>query len=245
MKLRFRYAFLGLLLGLGAPLGSLAWRAATQYSGSLALTLLTEWQSSRYYYLYMTFGTVTAFCLYGLLLGRRDEDLVDLSITDGLTGLYNHRYLHERLDQEIERSARYHYPITCLMIDIDDFKTINDRFGHPFGDQVLAGTARLIAKTVRRTDIAGRYGGEEFLVIMPQTDTRVALPLAQRLLKVVEQKTFLSKRTTAHVTVSIGLAMFPDPGRGVKTKSALLSASDQALYKAKIAGKNQALVWTP
>src|SRR5262249_11896709 len=139
-----------------------------------------EWGSASYYYLYMTIGTVMAFGAFGLVLGRHQEFLNDLSITDGLTNLFNHRYLQEQLTHEIRRSDRYHTPLTCLMLDIDDFKKVNDRHGHLFGDEVLGTVARLIRESVRATDLVGRYGGEEFLVIMPETTRAAAIPLAER-----------------------------------------------------------------
>jgi len=208
-------------------------------------TLALEWQTARYYYVYMTFGSVIAFGLFGLLLGRHDESLNDLSITDGLTGLYNHRYLHEQLAREIRRSDRYRAPLTCLMLDIDDFKKVNDQWGHPFGDAVLAKTAGLIRETVRTTDTVGRYGGEEFLVMMPQTSREAALLLAERIRRTVEAYPFSLGDGMVHVTLSIGLATYPSLTLGVRNKSALLSAADQALYKAKRTGKNRTVVWQP
>ena len=243
MRLRTRYTMLAVLLGFGAPLGSLAWRTFTGYQGSIVSALTTEWRSATFYYVYMTVGTIVVFGLYGLLLGRHDEKLSTLSTTDGLTGVYNHRYLHERLAVELLRSNRYHSPLTCLMIDIDDFKKVNDRHGHPSGDVVLATTARLIQDTVRETDLVGRYGGEEFLVIMPQTTSEAALLLAGRILKNVWDHEYQEEAGTFRITVSIGLATYPAPELGVKSKSGLLSAADQALYKAKLSGKNQAADW--
>lgn len=233
----------GGIWGLGAPLGSLAWRIVSHWPVPLRATIVTEWQTASYYYLYMTIGTVASFSLFGYIRGRHAEKLNRLSITDGLTGIYNHRYLQENLKHEIERSHRYVTPLTCLMIDIDDFKKINDQHGHPFGDEVLKTIAGLISRAVRRTDEVGRYGGEEFLVIMPQTTTEAAQPLAERILKTVADCTFASEGDTVSVTVSIGLATYPFPKDNSLSKTSLLSAADQALYRAKQAGKNRAVVW--
>jgi diguanylate cyclase (GGDEF)-like protein len=243
MAMRRRYAILGMLWGLGAPLGSLAWRVVASGPPNIALTLAHEWQTAAYYYVYMTVGTIVAFGIFGYAVGRRDEALDNLSMTDGLTGLYNHRYVQEQLSQEIKRSDRYHSPLTCLMIDLDDFKQVNDHYGHPLGDIVLKTTGQLISTSVRQTDIVGRYGGEEFLILMPHTNTETAHPLAQRILKTVQSHAFSANGDIFHITLSIGLATYPSPVAGIKTKSALLSAADQALYRAKRTGKNQTVIW--
>ncbi len=244
MRYRMRYALVGVILGLGAPAGSLVWRVLIPTHHDLIVSFLREWRQSSYFYSYMTVGTMTAFAVFGYVLGWRSEGLSRFAITDGLTGLYNHRYLHERLDQEIERSNRYHAPLTCLLLDIDDFKKVNDLYGHPFGDRVLVGIAQLILETVRRTDLVGRYGGEEFLVIMPQTDAEAALPIAQRIVGASGGHTFVFKGiVSTKTTVSVGLATYPSLEHGVKDKSSLLSAADQSLYKAKRTGKNKAVVW--
>src|SRR6185312_17084930 len=132
MRLRTRYTWLGIFLGLGAPLGSLACRVLMRYDDGILPTLASEWRSAAYYYIYMTVATAVAFGLFGFVLGRRDEGLNDLSIKDGLTGIYNHRYMHEHLAVEMQRADRYHTPLACLMLDIDDFKKVNDQYGHPF-----------------------------------------------------------------------------------------------------------------
>src|ERR1039457_6088079 len=137
MRYRTRYALAGGILGLGAPIGALIWRVLLPVDREIIAHFLREWQQASYFYSYMTVGTVCAFALFGFVVGQRSEGLGWRAITDGLTGIYNHRYLHERLAQEIERSDRYHTPLTCLMLDLDDFKKVNDDFGHPFGDQVL------------------------------------------------------------------------------------------------------------
>jgi diguanylate cyclase (GGDEF)-like protein len=244
MRYRTRYALAGGILGLGAPIGSLVWRVLIPTHHGLLSGLLQEWRQASYFYSYMTIGTVTAFASFGYVLGRLSEGLNRFAITDGLTGAYNHRYLHERLEQEIERSSRYHAPLTCLMLDIDDFKKVNDLCGHPFGDQVLVDITRLIHETVRRTDLVGRYGGEEFLVIMPQTNTEEALPIAQRIVSAIRDHSFVFKGIVSmRTTVSVGLATYPSPEHGVTGKSSLLSAADQSLYTAKRTGKNKTVVW--
>ena len=244
MRSHSRFALIGVLLGLGAPLGSLLLRVLLQPHAGVLTTLTREWQTADFYYVYMTIGTIAAFGLFAYILGRLNDSLRDLSVTDGLTKLYNHRYLQEQLTHEMERSDRYASPVTCLMLDIDDFKKINDLYGHPFGDVVLIETAEILHATMRRTDIAGRYGGEEFLIIMPETDADAAFPIAQRIVSSVREHSFVFKGILSmRLTISIGLATYPLPESGVRSKDSLLSATDQALYKAKRAGKNQVVVW--
>lgn len=246
MRYRMRYALAGAILGLGAPIGALIWRVLIPIDREIISHFLREWQQASYFYSYMTVGTVTAFALFGYVVGQRSEGLGWRAITDSLTGMYNHRYLHERLAQEIERSDRYHTSLTCLMLDIDDFKKVNDVYGHPFGDLVLQGTAQLIHETVRRTDLVGRYGGEEFLVIMPQAHSEEALPIAQRIVSAISDHDFVFKGIVSmRTTLSVGLATYPSIEHGIKNKSSLLSAADQALYKAKRLGKNRTVVWQP
>ncbi len=244
MRYRTWYAMIGAILGLGAPVGSLILRVLIPTHHGLRAALLQEWGQASFFYIYMTIGTMTAFALFGYLLGRRSEGLNQSAITDGLTGAYNHRYLHERLEQEIERSDRYQAPLTCLILDVDDFKKVNDLCGHPFGDTVLVEITRLIHETVRRTDLVGRYGGEEFLVIMPQTNAEEALPIAQRIVSLIADHPFVFKGIISMcVTISIGLATYPSLEHDITNKSSLLSAADQSLYKAKRTGKNKAIVW--
>jgi len=257
MAYQNRYGWLGALLGLGAPLGALVWRFVKTGPDGLLAWLQNEWLQVGDFYVYMTLGTVTAFAVFGYILGRRSEVLKEeneetkgtvsalnvLAITDGLTGLYNHRYLHEMLKQEVERVERYKTPLTCLMLDIDNFKSINDSHGHPFGDHVLASMAAIIREHVRRIDIVGRYGGEEFMVLMPHASAEVAEVIAERIRKAVEGFAFTTQDITARITLSIGLATYPNPAAGIIDKDTFLNAADQALYRAKSAGKNRLVIY--
>lgn len=165
------------------------------------------------------------------------RSLEQLAITDGLTGIFNHRYFQMRLENEVKRAARYKLPFALLMIDLDHFKNINDRYGHATGDQVLAEVASLLKRSVRETDITARYGGEEFTIILTQTALADAVLTADRLRKTIAEYTYeTAEGVPLQVTVSIGVAAFPDHG---SSREGLLQASDRALYAAKNAGRNR------
>jgi two-component system cell cycle response regulator len=166
-----------------------------------------------------------------------NKRLKKLSITDGLTELFNHRHVHQLLHDEFERSARTGEPIAVAMMDLDRFKNINDTYGHPTGDVVLYETARIIKETAREIDMPGRYGGEEFIAILPGTEEESAEHFAERVRQAVEAYVFRDGATEIRMTVSCGVASFPAPG--VDEPEALLKAADEALYQAKHGGRNQ------
>jgi diguanylate cyclase (GGDEF)-like protein len=160
------------------------------------------------------------------------------AITDGLTGLYNHRYFQDRLEEELERSQRYGQPVALLMIDLDDFKRYNDANGHIAGDVLLADVAKMLRRTVRKVDVVARYGGEEFAVILPATRKKGALIIANRLCQKAASTKFPNQEVMPRkaITISIGLAVYPDDA---KDKAKLIDMADKALYHSKKAGKNQ------
>jgi diguanylate cyclase (GGDEF)-like protein len=168
-----------------------------------------------------------------------NKRLKKLSITDGLTELYNHRHVHQLLHDEFERSARTGEPIAVAMMDLDRFKSINDTYGHPTGDVILYETARIIKETAREIDMPGRYGGEEFIAILPGTEEESAEHFAERVRHAVESHIFRDGATEVRMTVSCGVASFPAPG--VDAPEALLKAADEALYQAKHGGRNQVI----
>jgi len=169
--------------------------------------------------------------------------LMERANTDGLTGLYNHRYFHERLSQELKRAIRYGHPLSLFMIDLDGFKAVNDRMGHPAGDMILRNVAKIILSNVRETDICVRYGGDEFAVILPETDLDEALALAERVRRVVDSDPTLSvgqegEGGGAHwkITLSIGAAECP---RHARQRDALVAAADISMYHAKSISENR------
>jgi diguanylate cyclase (GGDEF)-like protein len=162
---------------------------------------------------------------------RLYEDARNLADRDPLTGFYNHRFLHERLGEEVVRTQRARRSMSVLMLDLDDFKLVNDTFGHLFGDRVLTWTAELIRSTLRASDIPARYGGDEFAIILPETDADEARIAADRILNAFRDNAFVGElRGPVPIGASIGVATFPADGR---TATELIAAADQALYRVK------------
>jgi diguanylate cyclase (GGDEF)-like protein len=168
-------------------------------------------------------------------LERANAVLEQLSVTDGLTGLYNHRHLQAQLLREAKRAERSGDPLCLLLVDVDDFKQLNDRLGHSAGDRVLQEIAKSMREQVRETDYLARYGGEEFVLLLPNTGLEGALALAEKVRGAVETLAtpVIGPQGRAQVTVSIGLALY------AKGPEATFDAADRALYEAKAAGKNR------
>ncbi|OQX53413.1 MAG: hypothetical protein B5M48_03455 [Candidatus Omnitrophica bacterium 4484_213] len=165
-------------------------------------------------------------------IGQKDL-YQEMAIIDGLTGLYNRRHLDEMLTREIERARRYRQPLALLMMDIDDFKKYNDTHGHLAGDKLLKDLAKLLLNAVRAADMIFRYGGEEFVVVLPHTFKQEAVEVAKRILNLDKRK--------LPATISIGLAYFLDE---VLSKDELIAQADSALYQAKRLGKKQICLYT-
>lgn len=158
-----------------------------------------------------------------------------LAMTDQLTGLFNRRYFSSVFEKEFSRTMRYNHPASCLMIDIDHFKRINDEYGHHAGDQVLKEISQIMTDCLRKSDTLARWGGEEFIILLPETTKENALQVASRILNSVSTQKFSS--LPGRVTVSIGLAGTPDPN--INDSEKLIAASDRALYEAKNKGRNR------
>jgi len=168
---------------------------------------------------------------------KEKEIYQELALLDGLTKIYNRRYFEEILRREGDRATRYPQKFSLLMIDIDDFKKYNDTYGHLAGDKVLKRIAHIIFYKTLTTDFAARFGGEEFALIVPQTDKKGASVIAARLLDLISNEDFiLDDSTKTKVTVSIGVATFGDDATA---KEGLIQAADKALYQAKKLGKNR------
>ena len=192
-----------------------------------------------------TISDASANTLHNAFLFAQVEDektrLEKLAITDYLTGIYNIRYFYHRIIEEFSRSERYVLPITCLMLDIDFFKKINDSYGHKTGDVVLKEFSLLLKKHVRKSDVLARYGGEEFIVMLPQTTANGAIAEAERIRNAIKTHKFKSLKNQIGITVSIGIATFPNTK--IKTHDDLISASDDALYEAKKSGRDRVIVF--
>ena len=171
-------------------------------------------------------------------LRELNTDLRELASTDGLTGLFNRRYMDITLDGEVSRRNRYSGALSVIMFDIDYFKKINDAYGHQSGDDVLRTLADILQSSVRATDIPGRFGGEEFLIILPETEVKNAQLLAERLRSRIEEVVVQSGNESIKITVSLGIAGVNESIKTVSTEQ-LLAAVDAALYAAKDAGRNQ------
>lgn len=174
-------------------------------------------------------------------LQRANQELLRLSTTDALTGLYNRRYLMDTMNGEFSRARRYWTPLAIMMIDVDHFKLVNDRFGHHVGDEVLEHLGQVLHERTRQSDIAARYGGEELTVLLPQTAPEQALAVAETLRQLIAEKPFVDEDgIEVSVTISIGLACFPD--LGVDSAERLLQYADTALYQAKEQGRNRVVM---
>lgn len=166
--------------------------------------------------------------------------LYEMAITDGMTGLYVHRYFQLALQNEIDRSKRYGKTLSLIMFDIDHFKNFNDTYGHQIGDIVITETATILKGTLRSIDLASRYGGEEFTVILPETEGAAALNVAERLRKLIEAHEYSGYKEPLKVTISLGISVYPEHSL---ERLDLIRKADTALYHSKENGRNCATVY--
>ncbi len=171
-------------------------------------------------------------------LDEARKELQQLAITDGLTGLFNYRYFRSQLDHELERARRHHLELSLIMLDIDFFKNYNDSNGHPAGDIVLKEIADAVQENIRKIDIPCRYGGEEFILILPDTGKTAAVVVAEKIRGLIERMAFKNqeKQPNGQLTISIGVATFPEDG---ETSNKLVEKVDENLYRAKQTGRNK------
>jgi len=189
-------------------------------------------------------AAISSVCLENAI---NRERIILSGLTDSLTGFYNRTYLERRLNEEISRAARYQQPLSCLFLDIDFFKKVNDTYGHASGDRVLREVANRIQNQLRASDIPTRFGGEEFTLLLPQTGCEEALLLAERIRLAVQATPFVMESTEQlKVTISIGvsqlLAHEHQQPQGLGKQ--LLKSADSALYHAKKTGRNKAVLST-
>ncbi len=181
----------------------------------------------------------------GIALERAElfNEINRLAITDSLTGLYNRRYLNNILEDEIKRSSRYNHPLSFVMIDIDHFKFYNDRNGHPMGDQVLRDLAKILKENTREVDVLFRYGGEEFLILVPEANKDEAVVMAERIRSMVKEFRFPMEedQPEGDLTISIGVASYPEDGASGEL---LIEMADRALYQAKRMGRDSVIPYS-
>jgi diguanylate cyclase (GGDEF)-like protein len=196
--------------------------------------------------LYMTKG-VKVPKIIELDEGRRKEDgetitfpeerLIAPAHRDDMTGIYSHSYFHDRMATEFAAASRYDYPVSCIFVDIDNFKQVNEEFGFTVGDQILKDCANLLFESCRMTDVIARYGGEEFAILLPHTGYKGASELAARLQVMVAEYTFLPKEFQIHITLSMGVASFPEDY--IEKRYEILTFAQQAAFRSALLGYNR------
>lgn len=236
----------GALLAFGAPLGWLALRMAGGYHGGAELA------ASAPLYLYMLLGSAAAFAAFGAVLGKHEECLMaanrsldELAVRDPGTGLRNSRYFRARLREEQARTQRTGAPLSIIVMDVDRFKLVNDSFGHPVGDEVLLAVSRAITSATRGGDTAAalqgtaaRMGGEEFALLLPDTDAAQARAIAERVRRAVAAAVVRAPDGgEVRITLSCGVASGLPPSE--EAGQALYAAADAAMYRAKRAGRDR------
>jgi two-component system, cell cycle response regulator len=174
-------------------------------------------------------------------LAKEKSNLEQLAITDYLTGIYNVRYFYNRLEEEFSRAERHRIPLCCMMFDIDNFKKINDTYGHRVGDMILREFAQLVRDHTRKSDIFARYGGEEFIMLLPQTSLTGSLAEAERLSKIIRKHQFYALKNSEKITVSIGITCSSDTR--IKNPDNLITFADDALFTAKKKGRDQTAIY--
>ncbi len=180
-------------------------------------------------HIYISVQDVTAIAAY-------EKKLTEMNLKDGLTGIYNRRFLETKLVDEFERYRRYKRPLTLILFDIDFFKKVNDTYGHQCGDHVLKVLSSYVDSSIRKIDTVARYGGEEFCLILPETNLESSLIVAERLRENVAQKEITFMDSSISITISMGVA---EAFEGIDSPEELLKRADEALYEAKRSGRNR------
>lgn len=196
-------------------------------------------------------GNITSICLIvydvteqavnNLELAAANAKLERISKTDGLTGLLNRKAWEDQLTNEFDRLQRYHQESSLIIFDIDHFKKVNDNYGHPAGDEVIKCVAEITQKYIRKTDFAGRYGGEEYVILLPHTAVSAAEILAERIRKKIESQTISYESSSINITMSFGLSQYDD---SLRSATAWIDSADKALYISKENGRNQVSSFT-
>lgn len=243
-KSRWAYALAGAILGVGAPAGGFALRLL--FNEKAAQAPLSDLRLNAYFYLYQLIGTCLVFSIVGFLAGRRTDHLQraeqfyhQIAEHDELTGLANARAFHGRYGRAIARARRHEEPLSLLLIDVDQLKMINDRYGHAAGSEALQRVGRAVHSAKRQDDIAARWGGDEFALVMEGADEAAAIRVGNAILDALRSQPMPDDQQP--LTVTIGTAT----SRGEVSAEALFDAADQALYEGKTKGRNRVTVARP
>jgi diguanylate cyclase (GGDEF)-like protein len=216
----------------------------------------TEQKMARNRFGFIGLGVAASLALLGIVLflisrlagslSKAYNTIEKMSITDDLTQVFNRRHFHARLDEEIARARRYDHPVSLLMMDIDHFKTINDRYGHQTGDDVLKAIGSILRSNTRIADIVARYGGEEFVMLLPETQEETARVTADKLRAAIERQSFTSPdRSPIHVTASFGVSSLDMADQNnTDIADRMVKMADDAMYQAKQAGRNRVVVFS-
>ncbi|MBF0279705.1 MAG: GGDEF domain-containing protein [SAR324 cluster bacterium] len=226
-----QWALLGAVLSLGAPIGLwILLKIGFHKSEEVFFTV----------YLYSGVSTLIAFSVFGFAAGSLMQKIEHLSFYDHLTGLFNRRYFLEQFDELLALTQRYPQPLTLMMLDLDHFKQVNDRFGHQIGDQTLKAVANVIGMECRQADTPARYGGEEFIIVCPNTNENEGRQLAERIREAVKGLSSAKLGFRGTQTISIGMMT---SGAGQNLEGMLLiEKADRALYQAKANGRDQVVL---
>lgn len=238
MNAPLRRALQGAVLALGSPLGWLALRVAGGAEAG------PELAAHAGVYLYMLVGTLATFAAFGAFVGRREELEHESALHDALTGLYNSRYFYRRLAEEQAFAVRHGRPLSLIIADLDLFKLVNDRYGHATGDRVLEAVGGAFLKIRRRGDTVARIGGEEFAVLLPETDLTEAVHAAERLRVAVAALSFSGEAAPRQFSITMSFGVATLPGTGDLSPQRLFEQADAAMYRAKRAGRNAVMAAT-
>ena len=222
----------GFILSVGSPLG---WMTIQVLSG---IDPIDDMMTNTGIYIYTAIGTALAFSIFGYYVGSYEEKIEILALIDPLTGLANRNKFYLLANHELDRSSRYGDNLSLAVLDIDRFKKINDTYGHPIGDSVLKNIANTICTTLRKSDISVRWGGEEFLFLMPGTSLAESRVISERLRSNIEKGSY---HEFANATASIGITEYIK-GDSLET---MIKRADDALYDAKATGRNRVSTSSP
>jgi diguanylate cyclase (GGDEF)-like protein len=246
---KWGYPLIGAALAFGCPLGLLVVQALVRGRLPSPGFISAELHAQPVVYAYTTFSLLLLMTALGWVLGRHEDNLQAGSLTDPLTGLWNRRQLATRLQEEMARAVRHRTPLSFLLVDVDRLKQLNDRAGHQAGDEALRRVADAIRRSCRRSDVAARYGGDEFAVLAPSTAGSDAAALAERIRAAVREDAGSERNMPAMptmpttpampmISVSIGVADLTDLP-AIELQHELYAAADRALYLAKARGRDQ------